>query len=242
MENIYIILSATPTIMGKLIRTLTKEPFNHSSISLSENWSEMYSYARYNVSNPLVGGFIREYPQRLSLGKDKKVYIEVYEIQVSKEQYEKIKTFIYNIRDDKEKYIYNSIAAVGLLFGSKFNAYKADICSNFVVKSLLYGDIIQNIDTQKIISPSEIRNMISEYLNFSGYLNNYIPIMGESYELCDFFNKTNIIIELKKTFSHFYTLFKRYMQNYLNYTYDKKRKILLKNHISSSDNKHIAKE
>ncbi len=210
MENIYIILSATPTIIGKLIRTLTKEPFNHSSISLTENWSEMYSFARYKVSNPLVGGFIREYPQRLSLGKDKKVYIEVYKIQVSEEQYRKIKTFIYNIRDDKEKYIYNSITTFCLLIGSKFNVYKADICSDFVVKSLLHGNIIQNIDAQKNVSPSEIRNMISEHLNFRGYLNDYPPIMGRAYNSYDFFNKTNIIIELKKTFSHFYTLYKRY--------------------------------
>ena len=91
MKNVYVILSATPTLVGKVIRKFTKSSFNHSSISLTENWDEMYSFARYRAPNPLVGGFVKEFPQRLSLGKNRTVFIKVYKIPINENQFDKIK-------------------------------------------------------------------------------------------------------------------------------------------------------
>src|SRR5690554_1505697 len=103
MNKIYVVLSATPTRIGLIIRTLTGSSFNHASISLTNDLSEMYSFARYHANNPFVGGFIKEFPQRLTLGKDSDVFINVYEIPVNKAEYDKIRTFIYRIRDDEDK-------------------------------------------------------------------------------------------------------------------------------------------
>ena len=102
MNKIYVVLSATPTKIGMMIRTLTRSSFNHASISLTRDLSEMYSFARYRAHNPLVGGFIQEFPQRLTLGKDRDVQIKVFEISVSDIQYQSIKDFIYGVRDDEE--------------------------------------------------------------------------------------------------------------------------------------------
>lgn len=208
MKNIYVILSATPTMMGKIIRVFTKSSFNHSSISLTEDWNEMYSFARYRASNPLVGGFVKEFPQRLSLGKNKKVYIKVYKIPVTKKQYEEIKLFIYGIRDDCEENIYNSMAVLGILLGFKFNIYKAYTCSDFVAHSLLTGNIISQAYTSRNVVPDEMQHLFERYSVYCGFMNNYLPA-ADKYDDSDFFVKTGFIDEAARTFSHFYSLIKR---------------------------------
>lgn len=213
MKNVYVILSATPTLMGKIIRIFTRSSFNHSSISLTENWDEMYSFARYRASNPLVGGFVKEFPQRLSLGKNRIVYIKVYKIPVSEKRFNEIKMFIYNIREDKEENIYNSMAVLGILFRCKFNTYKTYTCSDFVEKSLLTGNIILRNQISKNIIPDEMQKSLDKYTCFSGCLNDYTPVKGVSFDTADFFNKSSLMDEMARTYHHFYKLIKRKNEN-----------------------------
>lgn len=209
MENVYVILSATPTMMGKIIRLFTKSSYNHSSISLTENWSEMYSFARYRVFNPLVGGFVKEFPQRLSLGKKRNVYIKVYQIPVSQKQFDDIKMFIYNIRDDEEQNIYNSMAVIGILLSCNFNNYKSYTCSDFVAQCLLKGSIDLGQKVSKNIIPDDMQRILDKYTYFIGSITDYTPIQEVSFDTKDFFEKTNLIKELSRTFKHFYNLMKR---------------------------------
>jgi len=209
MKNVYVILSSTPTLIGKIVRLFTSSSFNHSSISLTEDWSEMYSFARYRAANPLVGGFVKEFPQRLSLGSNKKVEIKVYRIPVNEEQYSKIKLFIYNIKDDEEENIYNSMEALGVLFKWEFYAKKAYTCSNFVANSLVIGDVLLSENISKNIIPDEIQTLLDKYIWFCGCLNNYTPVKGVSYDTKDFFTKQNLINEIFGTFHHFNNLIKR---------------------------------
>jgi hypothetical protein len=218
VKNIYVILSATPTMMGKFIRVLTRSSFNHSSISLTEGWEEMYSFARYRASNPLVGGFVREFPQRLSHGRDQgEVYIKVYKIPVSNKQYEKIKMFIYGIRDDSEENIYNTLAAIGIFLGHRVNTYKAYTCSDFVAQSLSMGKIISNSYVSRNIVPDEMQMFLDRYTVFSGCLKNYKPVANTCPESGEFYMRLGFVKEVTKTCLHFYNLIKR--NNMANYFY-----------------------
>ncbi len=218
MKNIYVILSATPTMMGKFIRVFTRSSFNHSSISLTEGWEEMYSFARYRASNPLVGGFVREFPQRLSHGRDQdEVYIKVYKIPVSNKQYEKIRMFIYSIRDDREENIYNTLAALGIFLGHRFNTYKAYTCSDFVAQSLSKGKIISNSYVSRNIVPDEMQMFLDKYTVFCGYLKNYKPVANTCHESSEFYIRLGFVKEVAKTCLHFYNLIKR--NNMVGYSY-----------------------
>lgn len=209
MKNIYVILSATPTMMGKIIRIFTKSSYNHSSISLTENLNEMYSFARYRASNPLVGGFVREFPQRFTLGKEEDVNIKVYRIPVTDRQYRAIKLFIYKMKSDKEENIYNTLAALGILLGWNLHTYKAYTCADFVTRSLIEGNILENSYISKSIIPDEIQWMLEKYIFYNGCLKNYHPIYETSFEDNDFFEKAGVINEVTSTFYHFYRLIKR---------------------------------
>ncbi|HEX2927524.1 MAG TPA: hypothetical protein VHP38_14910 [Ruminiclostridium sp.] len=209
MKNIYVILSATPTMMGKLIRTFTKSSYNHSSISLTEDLNEMYSFARYRASNPLVGGFVKEFPERFTLGKSQHVHIKVLKIPVTDEQYEVIKLFIYGMKEDKEENIYNSLAAIGLLLGFKLQTYKAFTCSDFVASSLVEGKVLLASCISKNVIPDEIHAMLEKYTSYSGCLSKYSPISGVSFDNNGFYKKMGVLYEVACTFNHFYRLLKR---------------------------------
>ncbi|WP_117407190.1 hypothetical protein [Ruminiclostridium josui] len=209
MKNIYVVLSSTPTMMGKFIRVFTRSFYNHSSISLTENLNEMYSFARYRASNPLVGGFVKEFPERFTLGKQNDVCIKVFKIPVTEEQYEAIKLFIYKIKNDREENIYNSLAAIGVLLGCKFDTYKAYTCSDFVVRTLVEGNVLWDTCTFKNIIPDEIHTLLERYTSYSGCLKAYKPIEGVNFDTEDFFEKSGVINEVAYTLNHFYRLIKR---------------------------------
>jgi hypothetical protein len=214
MKKIYVVLSATPTQIGRMIRTLTGSSYNHASISLTRDFSEMYSFARFHAHNPFIGGFIREFPQRLTLGKDKEVQIKVFAIPVTDSQYTKIKEFIYKIRDDEERYLYNSLAVLGHPFGMGYHTYKAYVCTDFVIKALLCGDIsIKEGSMLTPMTPGEMERILDPSLIYSGSLQNYDPApIYDPYLVREFFRKYALHKEALRVIGYFYSLFRRSMK------------------------------
>jgi hypothetical protein len=206
MNSIYVVLSATPTKIGKFIRAVTKSSFNHASISLSRDLSEMYSFARYRARNALVGGFIKEFPERLTLGKDRSVQIKVYRIPVSDKQYNQVKSFIYSIRDCDEKYIYNSLAVLGRPFGVGYNTYKAYVCTDFVIRALMQGGLEFNSTR---LTPGQMEEVLQPYLYYSGTLHDYNPASESRALIEEFFRRYSLPREMAQAARHFYSLIKR---------------------------------
>ena len=97
-KYIYVVLSGPPTISGKVIRRITKNNYSHASISLDKDLNEMYSFARFHYQNPIVGGFVHENADNLSLKKDYETFIKVFEIPVTSKQYKSIKNMIEYLR------------------------------------------------------------------------------------------------------------------------------------------------
>lgn len=63
MKHIYVVISQTASIVSRLIRWSTGDPYTHASISLDQNLDEMYSFGRIFPNNPLIGGFVKESPR-----------------------------------------------------------------------------------------------------------------------------------------------------------------------------------
>lgn len=206
MRDIYVVLSATPTKIGRVIRAVTRSSYNHASISLSRDLGEMYSFARYRASNALVGGFIKEFPERLTLGKNKSVNIKVYRIPVSDEQYEQVRSFIYGIRDCEEKYIYNSLAVLGRPFDIGSNTYKAYVCSDFVLRALMQAGL--EFESTKL-TPGQMEKVLEPFLYFSGTLHDYAPAPESSALVEEFFRRYSLRSELALIAWHFHMLIKR---------------------------------
>ena len=63
-KSLYVLFSATPYRMGKCIRFITGEPYNHVSIATEEDLRECYGFARRYYETPFYGGFVTERPSR----------------------------------------------------------------------------------------------------------------------------------------------------------------------------------
>jgi hypothetical protein len=213
-KYIYVVISRTPTYMGKMIRKIIKGEYNHASISLNENLSQMYSFCRLSVSNPLVGGIIRESVFTLTIGSKEEVPIIVYRIGVTLDQYKLISEFIYDTYNDKDIYYYNFIQAIGLISKKKHTIYKTYICSEFVMETLRKGGInLTSVESYKI-TPTDISGIMNRFIYYTGNLNDYplrqkIRTKEDELFLC----KTGFLYETIRTFKHFWKVLSRDMNS-----------------------------
>lgn len=105
MKKVYIVFSSTPFRMGKLVRQLTGDKYNHISISLDRELTRMYSFARRYYKMPFYGGFVRESVSRYNLdGKTTQVCICA--IPVTTSQFEILETQLHTMETNKEHYLY----------------------------------------------------------------------------------------------------------------------------------------
>jgi hypothetical protein len=209
-KYIYIIISRTPSSTGKIIRKFLKAKYNHASISLDESLSQMYSFCRLSVSNPLVGGIVRESVFTLTIGLKGAVPINVYRIPVTLEQYEVISKFIYDVYTDAEVYYYNFLQAIGIMSNKKHSVYKTYICSEFVMEALRQGGIkLTSVEAYKI-TPTDICEIMGQYIYYSGNLSEY-PFKQKMKTKDDerFFHKTGLLYEGIHTIRHFWMVMSR---------------------------------
>jgi len=170
---IYVIVSRTPTYIGKIIRRALRQKYNHVSISLDKNLTNMYSFGRLMVDNPLIGGIIKESRKSLSLGTNKIVSSKIYKIPVTNEQYEMVNKKISTLFNDSEGYYYNYLGAIGVFLNLKIKLYKTYICSEFVLEVLKEADLLATDKDISLVTPEEITIMLKDYLIFEGELKDY---------------------------------------------------------------------
>ena len=209
-KYIYIVISRTPTSTGKIVRKFLKEKYNHASISLDKSLIQMYSFCRFSISNPLVGGIVRESAFTLTIGLEKDVPINVYRIPVTARKYELISKFIYDIYNDSEIYYYNFLQAIGIISNKKHSIYKTYICSEFVMEALRQGGIKLTSLEPYQITPTEICDIMEKFICYSGNLNDYPfkqNIKTKEDEL--FFCKTGFLYEGVHTLRHFWKVMYR---------------------------------
>jgi len=211
MENyIYVVISRTPTSTGKIVRRFLKEEYNHASISLDKDLSQMYSFCRFSISNPFVGGIVHESVFTLNIGSKDNVPINIYRIPITIRKYELIRKFIYDIYNDDEIYYYNFLGAIGVVSNKKHAIYKTYICTEFVMDTLKQGGIeLTSLESYKI-TPTEICEVMSKFIFYRGDLNEYPfkqTLKTKDDEL--FFSKTGFIYESLHTLRHFSTVIAR---------------------------------
>lgn len=188
MKNrIYVVLTSTSSKFGRVIRLLTGDEYNHLSISLHKDLSDMCTFARRKYTTPLNAGFMYEKLEYYTLNKYTDIGVRIYEIPVTKRQYNKVARLINNISNDDE-YMYNLFSAITFPFLGGFHMYKTFTCVEFVAYLLYESDIIRDKKPCKY-TPNEFGNLLNEYLYYDG---NLLDILNNSNDASDFFKKESI--------------------------------------------------
>ena len=65
MKVVYILLTNTESILSSSIRLFTNDPYNHVSLVLNEEFTEIYSFGRLKKDNPVIGGFVNEFETKI---------------------------------------------------------------------------------------------------------------------------------------------------------------------------------
>jgi len=171
MKNLYVMFTRTSTVVGKMIRAVTRYEFSHVSLALSDDLTEFYSFARKNVNNPIYAGFVKEKRCYFTLGKENKTRVKIFKISVEDEVYYKVREFVIQVANDDEL-IYNLFSLITMPIMHGIQPYKQHTCISFVSEALAVNGIVKfNKPTYKY-TPKELERKLKKYLFLDGYIYN----------------------------------------------------------------------
>lgn len=172
-KKLYIVLSNTGSFTCKILHAFTKDNYNHSSIALDGNLSEMYSFGRKNAYFPFWGGFVKEH---YSYGTFKRFFkrtqIVVIEIDVLEDTYYKISDKLRGMYEVKNKYKYDFMGIFMAYFGKTREKQYYYYCSNFVQEILSEQGIV--IENQAVVKPIHFLRLPNAKILYQGRLKDYV--------------------------------------------------------------------
>lgn len=174
-KKVYIVLSQTGTILSRILKLVTRAPYNHSSIALTEDLQTMYSFGRLHPYNPFHGGFVQESPDHGTFKRFKDTRVLVLETEVSSDAYSEIGQIIQQMMMEQAHYHYNYwgllLAALRIPF-KKHNCY---YCSEFVKAMVLRMDIPGAEEIPAIVKPIHLLAVPHKKV-YVGKLRDYEPV------------------------------------------------------------------
>ncbi len=178
-EKVYIVLSQTGTVLSRILKLLTRAPYNHSSIALDEDLHSMYSFGRLNPYNPFIGGFVRESPDDGTFKRFKNTRVLVLEFEVSPRAREEFGALLGEMLRNRAQYHYNYLGL--LLAALRIHREKDDCyyCSEFV-KAMAQRLGLDGVDRiPPIVKPIHFLGLAHKTV-YEGKLKDYMPPAGTS--------------------------------------------------------------
>ena len=152
-KKVYIVLSQTGTILSRILKLITRAPYNHSSIALTEDLQTMYSFGRVHPYNPFLGGFVQESPAYGTFKRFKNTKVMVLETEIPSDSYSELGQLIQQMMKEQALYHYNYwglfLAALRIPV-KKRNCY---YCSEFVKAMLVRMNLPGAEEIPDIVKP-----------------------------------------------------------------------------------------
>jgi len=198
-HNVYIVFLITNTNMGKMIRFFTHNKYSHVTFTFDQDLQEMYSFARYHVDSPILGGFVIEKPERY-LNNNNDVTVKICKIPVSKKEYQRINQEIAYFKVNKQEMIYNTLNAVLSLLKKRIILKNTYTCLEFITYLLHYPNMLEI---------HELERRLNKYVVYHGSMKD-ISGWEQSYEDADdYFQRRHVLGGIYDTAYHFKKIAKR---------------------------------
>lgn len=134
-KYLYVLFSATPYRIGRWIRFITGEPYNHVSIATGEDLTSIYSFARRYYHTPFYGGFVAEDPCRYR-HNGRTSTIRLYRLPLTSKQWQRLQDMLEDMKQNADRYLYNHLSAIAAPLHLKVRVKKAFTCAEFTVNVL----------------------------------------------------------------------------------------------------------
>ena len=133
-RRIYIVFSRTPGKLGRAIRAVTGDEYNHVSLALDPRLRRCYSFARIHENTPLYGGFVAESPLSFTRhGVPSRIMICALDIP-----FDRYRLLVRKLHRMEESggYIYNTASALTAVIHRRVDIPRAYTCVEFVADML----------------------------------------------------------------------------------------------------------
>ncbi len=172
-KKIYLVVSQTGTILSRIVKMVTRDKYNHVSVSLMENVEEIYSFGRKRPYNPFDGGFVRESPAYGTFERFKNTEAVILEVPVTEETYTSMKKELDYMYEHRDEYFYNTIGLLIAYFGKRRIKKNSYYCSEFIQVFLSkYGMGLKKPD-RELVCPNDFVNVPGGHIIFTGKLRDY---------------------------------------------------------------------
>lgn len=194
-DTIRIVASYNDTIPGRAIKIRAAmkfwnryagDTYSHISLSRDDKLSNMMSFARKELNNPLNAGLVKE-DIRTGMFKIKADVskIAVMELKITKKQYEDISKTMDRYWENRDKYNFNFVGLASMLICARgIEKENSFFCSQWAA-TVLEECGIDIFDGKK---PKDIRPF-----DFYGTLKDYITYEGPTIEYPGYYNYETLV-------------------------------------------------
>lgn len=157
--TVYIVLTRTNTVISKLIQFFKDDEYTHAAISLDRHLNYMYSFGRKWTYYPFYGCFKHENLEQGAYKFCDRLPGVIMEVEVSKEQYEKINELLNQFINNSNYYRYNYIGLLNSLFNREACYDNRFLCSEFVYYILYKSGVLDLKISGNLIRPQDFLNL-----------------------------------------------------------------------------------
>lgn len=172
MQELYIVLIRSGTILSKCIGLYTKSKYNHTAISLDDTLTQMYSFARKSPRNPFNAGFIIESKESEFYRIFKNSECKILKISIPDYKYNAIRKEINRFILTQDKYGYNLFGFVGFFRNKPIKRKDKYFCSQFVSLVLNKGGI-RTMNCPELTKPMDFEKFENIEIIYEGPIRDY---------------------------------------------------------------------
>lgn len=164
---LYVMISQTDTGIAQLIRTFSRYPYNHVSMTLDPSLRNWCSFARYHQDAPFYSGFIKEPVERF-LAKTGDAHVRIFRLEISNERAKRIEQLFLQAGRTETRLIYNYFDAVASVLNLKIAISGSYTCLSFACAVI--GRQYRQIE--------DLNNALEPNLFYEGSLAQLVPDSG----------------------------------------------------------------
>lgn len=172
-KYIYIVLSKTDTLLGRMIQNKLGVYYNHCSISLDKNLDAIYSFGRKELKNFFRAGFVRESKSSGFFLQHCNSNIIVLKLSVSSNQWQQVNLIINEFKSQSECYKYSALGLLYCYFGIPVKREYKYFCSQFVAELLKQADIYCFEKPESLVRPHDFLDLSHGQVIYKGEIGKY---------------------------------------------------------------------
>lgn len=170
---IYFIHSSTTSVLSRSIGFYTKNKYNHVSIGFDQGLTEVYSFGRKQIHNPLIGGFVRE---DMGSGLFANANCQVYRMAVTPEEYYQMKALLEDFEGRRQDLKYNFLGLLFLSWGFEIQRPNHYFCSEFAATVLQQSTTVELPKKVNFMTPQDMTQLPEMEFIYEGLISSYIEL------------------------------------------------------------------